>query len=60
MSRHLPEIEREARAALEKARNQFRSWAVAERGSDLLFMNVNSTAQIQQLLFAPGWAVPPN
>ena len=50
---HLPEVEKEAQAALEKARSFFLAWVSKVGGPDLARLNVNSTAQIQQLLFAP-------
>ena len=53
MDKHLPEIQKEAEAELIKFKQQFMAWAVKEGGEDLQFMNMNSTAQILQLLFAP-------
>ena len=53
MNGHLPEVEKEARKELEVAQSQFLSWAVKEGGEELQYMNINSSAQIQQLLFAP-------
>ena len=50
---HLPEVEKEARKELEVAKSQFLSWAVKEGGEELQYMNINSSAQRQQLLFAP-------
>lgn len=53
MSGHLPEVQKEAEEALAQSRAKFMAWAVQEGGPDLQFMNINSTVQIQQLLFAP-------
>ena len=53
MNGHLPEVEKEARKELEVAKSQFLSWAIKEGGEELQYMNINSSAQIQQLLFAP-------
>ena len=53
MNGHLPEVEKEARKELEVGKSQFLSWAVKEGGEELQYMNINSSAQIQQLLFAP-------
>ena len=53
MNGHLPEVEKEARKELGVAKSQFLSWAVKEGGEELQYMNINSSAQIQQLLFAP-------
>ena len=57
MSGHLPEVQKEAEEALAQNREKFKAWAVQEGGSDLHFMNINSTAQVQQLLFAPSGCV---
>lgn len=38
---------------MEEAKKTFLTWAVKEGGEELQYMNINSTAQIQQLLFAP-------
>ena len=51
------EAKKEAEEALAQNREKFKAWAVQEGGSDLQFMNINSTAQVQQLLFAPSGCV---
>lgn len=53
MNEHLPEVEKEAKRELQEAKDAFLSWVVKEGGEDMKFMNIGSTAQIQQLLFAP-------
>lgn len=46
-------MEKEAKRELQEAKDAFLSWVVKEGGEDMKYMNIGSTAQIQQLLFAP-------
>ena len=46
-------MEKEARKALQTSRDVVMTWLEKLGGPDLRRMNVNSTAQIQQLLFGP-------